>query len=154
MSVNMIMVCPHEGKCHVICIWSLEKAVVQAAFAERAVFKEIEIKREIVDSVCDGGFDLFFHDTRIALILVAPEGELGLIVSGKARGGVLRDAPFGPSGPVDFFTARVDVPVREIIGRDDRFLFHSVYEPLFHTLPAPPDADTASPFLLKPGAPC
>ena len=37
---------------------------------------------------------------------------------------------------------------------DERFLFHSVYEPQFHTLPAPPDADTTSPFLLKPGVPC
>jgi hypothetical protein len=75
----------------------------------------IPIEDKVIDPVIRRRIDLFFHNERIGLVLMAPEWNLRLLVPGKARASLLNQMPLGPSRPVHFLVARINVVIREIV---------------------------------------
>ena len=88
------------------------------------VGEPVPVPDERIDSVGFCGGDFLCHDIGFGFILISPEGDFRLLMSGETWRGVLRDAPFGPSFSVESFDARVAVPVREVVSRNKRFPFH------------------------------
>jgi len=118
VDVDPIVVGPHEGKVQTADIARLEEALFQAALEERPVFVVIPIKDEVIDAVVGRGINFALHDTRIRLVLVSPDGNLRLFMSGKTRPGLLDQLPFGPTRSVHLLVARINVVIREIVTPD------------------------------------
>jgi len=124
MRVDRVVVRPHQRELEVTAVRRAEEAVADAALPVRPVEKVVPVEDESVDAVVGGQLDLNRHVVRVRLVVVAEKRHFGLFVAGKARGGVLGGAPFGPSLSVDRLIARVHVPVGEIVGADSRTGVH------------------------------
>ena len=124
MGIDMIVIRPHERKGDVRAVRRRKKTVVQAAFAERTVFKKVEVEYEVVDPVFARAADFLLHHARIAFVLIPPEREFRLIVAGKTGRGILQNPPFRPAGSVNLFASRINMPVRKIVRGNNRFLLH------------------------------
>jgi hypothetical protein len=62
-----------------------------------------------------GRIDLFLHHLWLRLILIAPNGCLGLLMVRESWGGVADQLPLCPTGPVDFLITWIRMIVRKIV---------------------------------------
>ena len=116
MRLYHIMIAPHNSKFDFIQIGCMQKTIFQTAVPVRSIGKKIPVKNKTVYTVIRGCIDFLFHHSQVGFILVSPQGDFGLLMSGKTWCGMFDQIPFGPAFTMSFFIARINVPVWEIVG--------------------------------------
>ena len=124
MRVDRVVVAPHQSEFDLSAVWCIEESLVQAALTVGTVVETVPVKNKSVYTIRFCRADFLLHDFGLGFILISPERNFRLNVSGKTRCGILRHAPFGPSLSMKGFNARIAVPVREIIRCDDWTFCH------------------------------
>lgn len=142
------MIAPHQGKLDLPPIRRRQKSLIQSSFPIGAVVKTVPVENKCIYPVISGRGNLLRHHLGTGFVLVPPQRNPGLNVTGKAGSGMLCDTPLSPAFSMQRFNARITVPVWEIVGGNKRPLFHDFsnlstfnFLPQINLLPVPREAD-------------
>ncbi|MPM94878.1 hypothetical protein SDC9_142027 [bioreactor metagenome] len=113
MEVVPVVVGPHQRELE-LGVAAAEEPLVQRPLEEGA-FIPVPVEDEGIDAVRRRRIDFPAHHRRVGLVLITPERNLGLVVAGKARRGMLHQLPFGPALAVNGLVAGIGVIIREIV---------------------------------------
>ena len=136
LDVIPIVVRPHDREAEPVVVGSLEESPVQRAFKIRAVVVMIPIEDERFEPMVCGRIDLAGHHQGIRFILVAPERNLGLQLTGKTRPGAADQIPLGETRILGLVPTRMRMRAGIVVGRDgyvgQRWSIHFCFSQMTH----------------------
>ena len=87
------MVGPHNVELHLVAVARLQEAVIEATLQKRAPVEPIPVEDKDIDAVVGRRVDPPLHNTRVIVMLIAPERLLGLVVAVETGRAPLDDLP-------------------------------------------------------------